>query len=124
MKLTPAERVTAWRLAEGRRVSKDELIEALWGGREDGGPLNVHNSIGVRVHRLRIELFAFGIEIGVLYTYGYQVPSHQIAALRAVLADEIARNVCAERLRNKKSASVSQITALTPKGMDEVYAAA
>ena len=37
-KLTPTERVIAWRLLEGRTVSHDELIEALYSNRADGGP--------------------------------------------------------------------------------------
>jgi len=107
MKLTPAERVIAWRLAEGRRIPVDELIGALWGRCEDGGPLYAGKIVQLHMHRLRTVLLSFGIEIGVRYTYGYQVPDHQIAALRSVIADEIARNVHSGRLRNRKSVSAS-----------------
>jgi len=93
LRLTASMRVIAWRLVEGRRTPVDELIDALWGDCADGGPLTADNCIKVHVCRLRRQLREFGIPIRVIYKFGYLVPAEHLFALRAVLADEIARSV-------------------------------
>ncbi|MEQ1713841.1 MAG: helix-turn-helix domain-containing protein [Hyphomicrobium sp.] len=91
-RLSPAERIIAWRLTERRLVPDDEITVALWGSRADGGAEHTRNIIGVLVHRLRQKLEPFGVKVINEFGRGYRVPREQQARLLDVLADEIARN--------------------------------
>ncbi len=91
-RLSPAERIIAWRLTEQRLVSVDELTLALWGHRADGGAEYATGAIGIWVHKLRQKLEPFGVMIINEYGRGYRVPREQQARLLDLLADEIARN--------------------------------
>lgn len=87
IKLSPHQRIIAWRLALQPLVLRVEIIEALWGA--EGGPLGVHKIIDVRIHQLRRKLPS-SIQISTRWGLGYFVPVHMRAALLQVLADEIA----------------------------------
>ena len=91
-RLSPMLRIMAWRLVEGHVVSKDELIQAVYGGHEDGGPDDALGSINVSMCYLRLALAPSGVEIGTRWGNGWYLKTDP-AALRALLADEIARNV-------------------------------
>jgi hypothetical protein len=43
-----------------RAVSSRALTTGIWGHRADGGALDIHNGIGVRVHRLNKRIKPFG----------------------------------------------------------------
>ena len=91
-RLSPNLRVLAWRLLEGRVVSKDELIEALYGNCADGGPDDADNCIRVSMSILRLALAPSGVEIGTCWGGGWYLKT-DLAVVRALLADEIDRNV-------------------------------
>lgn len=92
LRLSPSQRVIAWRLVEPRRVNMSELVSALWGDRADGGPENTYGSVKALLFRLRHDLAQFGVEIVNVHGFGWTVPSEQRDLLRDILADEIARN--------------------------------
>lgn len=56
--LTPQEGVLLRHLIDhyGERLRKDELVDAVFGHREDGGPISVRGNIRVLVCRLRKKL--------------------------------------------------------------------
>lgn len=91
-RLSPSERIIAWRLTEQRLVSVDEMTLALWGRRADGGAEYATGAICLWVHKLRQKLEPFGVKIINEYGRGYRVPREQQARLLELLADEIARN--------------------------------
>lgn len=92
LRLSPSQRVIAWRLVEPRTVSANELVVALWGDRADGGPECTYGPIRSWLFGLRRDLAPLGVEIVNVYGFGWNVPSHQREVLRGILADEIARN--------------------------------
>lgn len=92
LRLSPSQRVIAWRLVEPRLVSMDELIVALWGDRADGGPEYACGSIRKWLFDLRRDLAPFGVEIVNEYGVGWSVSTQQRDLLRGILANEIARN--------------------------------
>jgi len=92
LRLSPSQRVIAWRLVEPRTVSANELVVALWGDRADGGPECTYGAIWSWLFGLRRDLAPLGVEIVNVYGFGWTVPSDQRDALRGILADEIARN--------------------------------
>lgn len=89
-RLTPTERVIAWRLTEGRTVSVDEYTEALYGRRNDGGALTPREVIRQMMWRLEHELRKHDVKIVTVWGRGWNAdkPHH----LRDLLADELARN--------------------------------
>ena len=91
-KLTPTERVIAWRLLEGRTVSHDELIEALYSNRADGGPEAPKEVLDIVVPRLRRALAAHGVAIHTVWNRGWNVAQAHIELMRELLADEISRH--------------------------------
>lgn len=91
-RLSPAERIIAWRLTERRLVPVDELTLALWGRCADGGAEYVSGAIGVWVHKLRQKLEPFGVKIINEFGRGWRVPREQQARLLDLLADEIRVN--------------------------------
>lgn len=50
-------------LRDGRLMTHYEVIDALWGHREDGGPLHAINALRVRRHRLEKRLRPFGLRV-------------------------------------------------------------
>ena len=89
-RLGPGLLIVAWRLTEGRCVSPDELIVALYGNREDGGPNQARVVIRELVQYLRRILRPQGIEIWNVHGRGYFVQASQTVLLRSLLAEEIA----------------------------------
>ena len=55
-RLSPTARVIAWRLTEGRCVSYDEYLDALWRNCPDGGPLWARTIINIKLVELRRDL--------------------------------------------------------------------
>lgn len=101
-RLSPHMRVIAWRLTEGRCVSVGELVQALYGNRQDGGPLYADNGITVRVAHVRQALRPHGITIGVRYGFGWFVQPEDVDRLRALLAGEIEDHLgWVQRRRNR-----------------------
>ena len=98
-KLSPQERIVAWRLATGRLITRDELAEALW-GMDDDRDLPLGNGIQRVVTRLRAELTVVArlrreppVKITSFYGIGCIVRAlEDVARLRDLLADEIDRN--------------------------------
>lgn len=91
IRLSPQQRIIAWRLALQPFVSRPELVEALWGWGEDGGALCT-KAIAYRVWQLRRKLP--GITIKVRWSFGYEVEPADREKLLDILAREIAANVC------------------------------
>jgi hypothetical protein len=87
-RLTAVERIIAWRLAEGRRISKPEFVAAIWG--YDRAPVNIDKSLGVPMFNLRRKLHRHGIEIATMQSCGWLCSAPN--ALRNLLAAEIKRN--------------------------------
>lgn len=90
--LRPCQRVIAWRLLEGRTVTHDELITALYGNDEDGGPDAPKEVCDVYVHHLRRAFAAYGIAIHTVWGRGWYVAAAHLPKMRDLLADELARN--------------------------------
>lgn len=88
-RLSPTQRVLAWRLLEPRRVSIDEYIFALYGDREDGGPLDPEGGIRVQMFLLKRKLEPYGIRVHVRYCFGWYVSPSDVPALRSLLAEEL-----------------------------------
>jgi DNA-binding response OmpR family regulator len=65
-RLTPAERIIAWRLASGRFISYDELNAALYADPHDVSP----TSIKVSISRLREALHDTGLTITTQHGQG------------------------------------------------------
>jgi hypothetical protein len=97
MRLSTPERIVAWRLATQGRATLAELIVALWGNREDGGPEYAAEMIRKIMHFLRGKFEPHGIEIEGGRTLGYFVTSERKAPMIELLAAEIALNVHGER---------------------------
>lgn len=93
IKLSPLQRVIAWRLTEGRIVSTAELIIAFYGNDPHGGALLAEQVIRNRVCYLRHALAPYGIDIKAAWGVGFSVAEADIPRLRDILGDEIARNV-------------------------------
>lgn len=89
-KLTPQQRIVGWRLALQPFVSHGELIAALWGGREDGGPENTQKIIHTTVYHIRQR---FGVPVQNYPRFGYVVRDVHRRRLLDALAAEIAANV-------------------------------
>lgn len=54
--LTRPQGVILSRLVSGRSIGFDDLTDALYGDREDGGPLDTDGAIGQAIHKLRKKL--------------------------------------------------------------------
>ena len=89
LRLTPTERIMAWRLLEPRTISIDEYIEALYADRDDGGPLDARGSICAQLLRVRNKLRPFGVTLVTQKYHGWYVPADQEPALRALLSVEL-----------------------------------
>ena len=59
--------------ARGEFVSRDELIDCLYGWCADGGPVQADNCNRVQIFRLRRLLKALGIRIVTQWGRGYRV---------------------------------------------------
>lgn len=86
-RLTPLERVVAWRLSEGRTVSRSELIKALYGDDPEGGPLFAERNIYILIYELRRCLSNEGLSIVTLPRVGWYVDD--AARLRTALVEEL-----------------------------------
>lgn len=85
MRLSPQQRIIAWRLALQPFVSREELSEALWGWED--GPSDERNNIDVHICRLRMIL---PVELRTFWGRGYFVDGQQRPVLLDILAREIA----------------------------------
>lgn len=90
IRLSPQQRIVAWRLALQPLVLRSELTAALWDA-DDGGPLNTDNIIKIRISQLRKLLP--GIVIKTHWGFGYSVPDCQRDKLLSLLAAEIEHSV-------------------------------
>lgn len=86
-RLTPLERVVAWRLSEGRTVSRSELIKALYGDDPEGGPLFAERNVYIIIYELRRCLSNEGLSIVTLPRVGWYVDNAE--RLRAALIEEL-----------------------------------
>jgi DNA-binding response OmpR family regulator len=57
----------------GRDVSRDFIIEILWGGKEDGGPEDARMELRVQVCMLRQKLIRIGYTILPIRRVGYRL---------------------------------------------------
>jgi len=64
--------------ARGRTVAKAEIMEALFGDDEDGGPMD--KMIDVRLCQVRKTLPALGIQIETVWGQGYRVINVAVSA--------------------------------------------
>lgn len=92
LRLSPQQRIVAWRLSEGRLVDVDELIAALYDRHADGGPLTANMIAREMVYRLRGKMRRHGIEIINVRGHGWRVRIDHHERFRTLLADEVARN--------------------------------
>ncbi len=79
----------------GQVVTFEELIDLIWGHREDGGPLQVDNVIKVEITALRKGLKP-GVRIRSHYGQGYKLEVSKDFAERHVL-ERVARKLGLER---------------------------
>lgn len=93
--LSPSERIIAWRLATGRCVWRQELIDALHGNKPCGGALTAENSLRVYICYINRALKALGIElVGRGKTNrGWWINPNHLDAFRDYLAREIEAHV-------------------------------
>lgn len=82
------ERVIAWRLVEGRVISLDEIIDALWSDDPDGGPEYARKIVDLSIMKLRRKLASY-ISNECRWGWGWYVPAPQLAKFRDLLVDEI-----------------------------------
>lgn len=68
---TPSRLFWLLRWHEGRVVGHETIIDVLWGGAADGGPLLARNIVAIAVHRLRVTMPEWVIE--TLPTRGYLI---------------------------------------------------
>lgn len=92
LRLSPSERVIAWRLVEPRCVSAGELVEALWADRPDGGAEFARPIVRTHIFNMGRKLAPLGVEIVNRYGFGWFVMPAQLERFRDLIADEIARN--------------------------------
>jgi DNA-binding response OmpR family regulator len=64
--------VTGLLAASGHWLSRDEIIDRLYGDCEDGGPLDPHGVIKVSVHRQRALLAGLGIDLLAMKKIGWR----------------------------------------------------
>lgn len=112
LKLSWHQRIIAWQLAEGRFVSIEEIVAALYEHRADGGPLTADNCARGLLHKVRGKLAAHGVPIENKLRSGWRVAPLICETLRNLLADEIARNA-PRHIDRRKSPSA------TNKAVDE-----
>ncbi len=63
--------------ASPRHISNDEMVEALWGHRSDGGPVQAEQQIAVRIMALRTSLPKMGLRVENLHGQGYRIVDAQ-----------------------------------------------
>ncbi len=98
MRLSPHQRIIAWRLALQGSASTEELLRALYGNDPDGGPHCAIEVLKNRVCFLRKSLAPHGIEVLARWGFGYQVRESQRDQLLSILAKEIEVSVMKRKL--------------------------
>lgn len=88
-RLTPAERIIAWRLASGRLVRNEELYAALYADPAAVSPA----SVKVAICRLRSAFVGTGLSITTLHGRGIEVDRCSLEQFRSLLAQEIADHI-------------------------------
>ena len=85
-RLRPFERRVLRHLMDsGTWVSRDSLIDAMYGHREDGGPLCADNTLSVHIHRIRKALQP-GFYIAVAWGHGYRIEATEEALVGTLLS--------------------------------------
>lgn len=92
LRLSPQQRIVAWRLLEGRVIPYGELIEALWGDDEGGGSEWADNSVKVIAYRLRKWFEPHGVQLSTVRGFGISLRDDQLEPAGDLLALEIAVN--------------------------------
>lgn len=87
-RLSPRERIIAWRIALRPIATADELITALWGDNEPDDP---RRCLWLVMRRFREKLRPAGLAVRTVWGVGYSADDRP--ALLDALAKEIARNV-------------------------------
>lgn len=107
-RLTPVERVVAWRLSEGRTVSRSELIRALYGDDPEGGPLFAERNVYIIIYELRRCFSSEGLSIVTLPRVGWYVDNAE--RLRAALIEELkaAPNRAPRRRRRDRKSQIER----------------
>lgn len=101
-RLTAVERVLAWRLAEKGYSDTESLMDAMWAGDPDGGPLTGARVVYVHLYRLRSVLKSAGITLGRgRLRRVHRAPSSiydvdDVEKLRGFLHDELLRHLASE----------------------------
>lgn len=77
--------------ASGRLVTRNDLIEALWGDDPDGGPIDPNKLLDVYLHKSRQRLMPLGIGIATHWGYGvkaepFVVPTKMMLAMQQAKA--------------------------------------
>ncbi|MGE0366960.1 MAG: hypothetical protein AB7Q00_14630 [Phycisphaerales bacterium] len=86
-RLEPQERIVAWRIALTHGcVSEESLIDALWGDREDGGPLSATRTLYQRLYGVRL---ICPVDIFVSYGFGWYVRNEDRETMLEWLAQEL-----------------------------------
>lgn len=88
-RLSPTQRILAWRLLEPRLITTEEYVHALYADREDGGPLDPEGHIQVQMYRLRRKLQPFGVSVIVRRGQGWVLDRAHIDTFRALLVAEL-----------------------------------
>lgn len=82
----------AWRLLEGRYVSNNEIIDALYGDREDGGPDYAVRCVWKHLDHVRRWPARRGVIVQTHCGRGYCISATDIPRTRSALASEIHMN--------------------------------
>lgn len=64
-------------IARGQMVRRDDVCDALYGDREDGGPLWMESTLNVILSRHRLDLKRLNIRVDVRYGIGWS--AHDVA---------------------------------------------
>lgn len=88
-RLTKTERVIMWRMVDQRAVCITEFIDALYGGRDDGGPLTADNLIRVRMCTLRHKMRDAGLSATIKSDWRSRYYCTDPDELRGYLAREL-----------------------------------
>jgi DNA-binding response OmpR family regulator len=82
--LTPTERLLLGILIRRRRVTKDQLMTALYCDRPDNEPCA--KIIDTFICKMRRKLEPHGIEIKTVWNAGYEIPLDSIERIKAMIA--------------------------------------
>lgn len=88
---SPTERVVIASLRHDSPVSTDQIVDAIYGSRQDGGPEWARGVVRVLVHRAQAKLRTVGVEIETVGAgrtpRGRRIKPEHRAIVDALLAD-------------------------------------